>query len=127
MRQILGLCFYFICAEYVHCFVNRVMPVRALGGNFAGAKTLQQDVQQDDDDENELAGTQIKDVFLISDSTGVTAQSALSRAFAQFDSCNNIFKVGASGCEVQSSVFNHVKSEEVGDMGDGREMDWGAA
>ena len=121
MRQILGLCFYFICAEYVHCFVNRVMPVRALGGNFAGAKTLQQD------DENELAGTQIKDVFLISDSTGVTAQSALSRAFAQFDSCNNIFKVGASGCEVQSSVFNHVKSEEVGDMGDGREMDWGAA
>mmetsp|Transcript_19935 Transcript_19935/g.41654 ORF Transcript_19935/g.41654 Transcript_19935/m.41654 type:complete len:392 (-) Transcript_19935:19-1194(-) len=51
----------------------------------------------------------VKDVCLISDSTGVTAQSALSRAFAQFDSCNSIFS--DNGCEVRSNVFSHVKDE----------------
>lgn len=55
----------------------------------------------------------VKNVVLISDSTGVTAQSALSRAFAQFDSCNNIFTVGEEGCEVQSNVFSHVKDENT--------------
>ena len=103
----------FLLNHSTDAFVNRVGVRRPLGGKFPGASALQQAV----DGEGGTGEAQIKDVFLISDSTGVTAQSALSRAFAQFDSCNNIFQVGAGGCEVQSSVYSHVKSEEVSGFG----------
>ncbi|GMH52877.1 hypothetical protein TrRE_jg2501 [Triparma retinervis] len=109
MGKLLVLGLAFLLNHSTDAFVNRVGVRRPLGGKFPGASALQQAV----DGEGGTGEAQIKDVFLISDSTGVTAQSALSRAFAQFDSCNNIFQVGAGGCEVQSSVYSHVKSEET--------------
>ena len=48
---------------------------------------------------------------MISDSTGVTGQSAVARAFSQFVSCSNDLKLTSDSCEVKTSLFSHVEDE----------------
>ena len=61
----------------------------------------------DPQDEN---SSNVKRVILVSDSTGMTAQKTLNRAFSQFDSCSTLKK---DDCELQVNVFSHVTNEET--------------